>query len=61
MQSNKVTPAHIQKITGPEVRHYFPADMSVGSYPPDYHKWLIANWQEVMNDVRANCPDYVPF
>ena len=61
MQSNKVLPAHIQKITGPEVRHYFPADMSVGSYPPDYHKWLIANWQEVMNDVRAHCPDYVPF
>lgn len=61
MQSNKVLPAHIQKITGPEVRHYFPADMPVGSYPPDYHKWLIANWQEVLNDVRANCPDYVPF
>ncbi|MBP0975341.1 MAG: ATP-binding protein [Oscillospiraceae bacterium] len=61
MQSNKVLPAHIQKITGPEVRHYFPADMPVGNYPQDYHEWLIANWQEVMNDVRANCPDYVPF
>lgn len=61
MQSNRVLPAHIQKITGPEVRHYFPADMPVGSYPQDYHEWLVANWQEVMNDVRANCPDYVPF
>ena len=61
MQSNKVLPAHIQKITGPEVRHYFPADMPVGNYPQDYHEWLIANWPEVMNDVRTNCPDYVPF
>jgi hypothetical protein len=61
MQSNKVIPAHIQKITGPEVNQYFPADMPVGNYPQDYHEWLIANWQQVMNDVRANCPDYVPF
>lgn len=60
MKANKVLPAHIEKISS-EVFRYFPAGMPLREYPQDYHEWLLANWQQVMDAVRANCPDYVPF
>lgn len=60
MKANNVLPAHIEKISS-EVFRYFPAGMPVREYPQDYHEWLCANWQQVMDAVRQNCPDYVPF
>lgn len=60
MQANRVLPSHIEKISS-EVFRYFPAGMPVREYPQDYHEWLCANWQQVMDAVRQNCPDYVPF
>ena len=60
MQANRVLPEHIEKISS-EVFHYFPAGMPLREYPQDYHEWLTANWQDVMNAVKQNCPDYVPF
>lgn len=60
MDANRVMPAHIEKISS-EVFRYFPAGMPVREYPADYHEWLCANWQQVMDAVRQNCPDYVPF
>lgn len=60
MDANRVMPAHIEKISS-EVFRYFPAGMPVREYPADYHEWICANWQQVMDAVRQNCPDYVPF
>ena len=60
MDANRVMPAHIEKISS-EVFRYFPAGMPMREYPQDYHEWLCANWQQVMDAVRQNCPDYVPF
>ncbi len=60
MKANNVLPAHIEKISS-EVFRYFPAGMPMRDYPADYHEWLCASWQQVMDAVRANCPDYVPF
>ena len=60
MDANRVMPAHIEKISS-DVFRYFPAGMPMREYPQDYHEWLCANWQQVMDAVRQNCPDYVPF
>lgn len=60
MKANNVLPAHIEKISS-EVFRYFPAGMPLREYPQDYHEWLCANWQQVTDAVKQNCPDYVPF
>ena len=60
MKANNVLPAHIEKISS-EVFRYFPAGMPLREYPQDYHEWLCANWPQVMDAVKQNCPDYVPF
>lgn len=60
MQANRVLPAHLEKVSS-DVFHYFPAGMPLRDYPADYHEWLCASWPQVMDAVRANCPDYVPF
>lgn len=60
MQANRVLPSHIEKISS-EVFRYFPAGMPMRDYPADYHEWICANWPQVMDAVRVNCPDYVPF
>lgn len=60
MQANYILPNHIEKISS-DVFHYFPAGMPMREYPADYHEWLCANWQQVMDAVKANCTDYVPF
>ena len=33
----------------------------MNTYPADYHDYLTANWGAVLDAVRANCKDYVPF
>ena len=60
MKANNVLPAHIEKISS-EVFRYFPAGMPLREYPQDYHEWICANWPQVMDAVKQNCPDYVPF
>lgn len=60
MQANRVLPSHIERISS-DVFRYFPAGMPMRDYPQDYHEWICANWQQVMDAVRQNCPDYVPF
>lgn len=60
MQANKVLPAHIETVSA-AVWRYFPAGMPMKNYPPDYMEYLAANWSQVMDAVRQNCPDYVPF
>ena len=62
MKANNVLPHHIEKITGDKNEGgwgYFPPPMR--NYPQDYFEWLCASWQQVMDAVRQNCPDYVPF
>lgn len=62
MKANNVLPHHIEKITGDKNEGgwgYFPPPMR--NYPQDYFEWLCASWPQVMDAVRANCPDYVPF
>lgn len=60
MQANKVLPAHIETVSA-AVWRYFPAGMPMKNYPPDYMDYLTANWPQVMDAVKANCKDYVPF
>lgn len=60
MKANNVLPSQIEKVSA-EVWHYFPNGMPMKNYPPDYMEYLAANWAQVMDAVRQNCPDYVPF
>lgn len=62
MKANNVLPHHIEKITGDKNEGgwgYFPPPMR--NYPQDYFEWLCASWPQVMDAVKQNCPDYVPF
>lgn len=60
MKSNNVLPSHIEQVSS-GVWKYFPAGMPMKNYPTDYMEYLAANWSQVMDAVRQNCPDYVPF
>lgn len=60
MKANNVLPSQIEKVSA-AVWRYFPAGMPMKNYPADYMEYLAANWQQVMDAVRQNCPDYVPF
>lgn len=60
LAANNVSPQHIEHVSS-TVFQYFPAGMPLRDYPPDYHEWLCANWQQVFDAVKQNCPDYVPF
>ena len=60
MKANNVLPSQIEKVSS-EVWRYFPAGMPMKNYPADYAEYLTANWAQVMDAVRQNCPDYVPF
>ena len=62
MKANNVLPHHVEKITGDKNEGgwgYFPPPMR--NYPQDYFEWLCASWPLVMDAVKQNCPDYVPF
>jgi hypothetical protein len=60
MQANNVLPSQIETISA-AVWRYFPAGMPMKNYPADYMEYLTANWAQVMDAVKANCKDYVPF
>lgn len=60
MKANNVLPSQIEKVSS-EVWRYFPAGMPMKNYPADYMEYLTANWAQVMDAVRQNCADYVPF
>lgn len=60
MKANNVLPGQIEKVSS-EVWRYFPAGMPMKNYPADYMEYLTANWAQVMDAVRQNCADYVPF
>ena len=60
MQANNVLPSQIETISA-AVWRYFPAGMLMKNYPADYMEYLTANWAQVMDAVKANCKDYVPF
>ena len=60
MKANFVLPKHIEQVSA-EVWRYFPAGMPMKDYPADYMEYLAANWPQVMDAVKQNCRDYVPF
>ena len=60
MREYNVHPAHIEHISS-AVWHYFAQGQPMNTYPADYHDYLTANWNAVMDAVNANCSDYVPF
>ncbi|MGN1224702.1 MAG: hypothetical protein ACI4TG_06320 [Ruminococcus sp.] len=52
MAANHVTPQQIQQVVG--ARGYFPADMPVQNYPPDFVQGcLVAAWQQVYSMIQA--------
>ena len=60
MQEHNVQPHHIEHISS-GVWKYFAQGQPMNTYPADYHDYLTANWGAVLDAVRANCKDYVPF
>lgn len=60
MREHNVSPHHIEHVSA-DVWHYFAQGQPMTAYPADYHDYLTANWGAVLDAVRANCPDYVPF
>lgn len=60
MQEHNVRPHHIEHISS-SVWKYFAQGQPMNTYPADYHDYLTANWGAVLDAVKANCKDYVPF
>lgn len=60
MQEHNVQPHHIEFVSA-DVWHYFAQGQPMNTYPADYHDYLTANWGAVLDAVKANCKDYVPF
>ena len=60
MREHNVQAKHLEFISS-GVWTYFPAGMPLAEFPADYHQWLAANWGAVLDTVKANCKDYVPF
>ena len=60
MQEHNVQPHQIEHISSC-VWKYFAQGQPMNTYPADYHDYLAANWGAVLDAVRANCKDYVPF
>ena len=60
MQEHNVKPHQIEFVSA-DVWHYFAQGQPMQTYPADYHDYLTANWDAVLDAVKANCKDYVPF
>jgi hypothetical protein len=60
MQEHNVQPHHIEHISA-NIWHYFAQGQPISTYPADYHDYLTANWGAVLEAIKANCKDYVPF
>lgn len=60
MQEHNVKPHQIEYVSA-DVWHYFAQGQPMSTYPADYHDYLTANWGAVLDAVKANCRDYVPF
>lgn len=60
MREHNVQPHQIEQVSA-DVWHYFAQGQPMNTYPADYHDYLTANWDAVMDAVKANCKDYVPF
>ena len=53
MAANNVTPEELQTVVGQ--RGYFPADMPVSAYPPDFVEGcLVAAWNQVLDLILDN-------
>lgn len=60
MHEHNVKPHHIEFVSS-DVWHYFAQGQPMNTYPADYHDYLTANWGAVLDAVKINCNDYVPF
>ena len=60
MQEHNVQPHQIEFVSS-TVWKYFAQGQPMNTYPADYHDYLTANWGAVLDAVKANCNDYVPF
>ncbi|MBR3631023.1 MAG: ATP-binding protein [Oscillospiraceae bacterium] len=60
MNEHNVKPHQIEYVSA-DVWHYFAQGQPMSTYPADYHDYLTANWGAVLDAVKANCRDYVPF
>lgn len=59
MKANQVTEEEIRMVVSS--KGYFPADMPVWTYPPDFVQGvLVAAWPQVLACIRSNYPE-VPF
>lgn len=59
MQANDVAPEEIQLVVGG--KGYFPTDMPISAYPPDFVKGcLIAAWPQVFEQIKKDRDD-IPF
>lgn len=60
MRKNEVAPNELQTVIGQ--KGYFPPDMPVSNYPPDFvQEVLIAAWEQVFGAIKKNRDDDLPF
>lgn len=60
MHEYNVLPHQIEHVSA-DVWHYFAQGQPMSTYPADYHDYLTANWTAVLDAVKTNCSDYIPF
>jgi GTPase SAR1 family protein len=60
MNKNEVAPIELQTVIGQ--KGYFPADMPITDYPPDFvQEVLIAAWDQVFSEIQNHRNDDLPF
>ena len=60
MRSKEVAPIEIQQVV--TQKGYFPKDMPIQNYPPDFVQGvLIAAWPQVWAAIEKNRKDDIPF
>lgn len=60
MQQYNVTAEQIEYVSI-EVRHYMAKGMKIQQFDPDYLMYLTTIWDQVLQLIKENCSDYVPY
>ena len=60
MQQHNVTAEQIEYVSI-DVRHYMANGMKIQQFPTDYLMYLTTIWDQVVQLIKENCNDYVPY
>lgn len=60
MEQSNVTAEQIEYVSI-DVRHYMANGMKIQQFPTDYLMYLTTIWDQVVQLIKENCNDYVPY